>query len=427
MRQVIAASLVERVGRLAVSFVVITLVARQLGVDDFGRLSLALAVVALFGPLVVLGLDQICVRNLIVHPQKKGTLLGTTALLQGAGGMMVVLLVLGGLLLVQPSSGALVAIASLSLLLQWPAAGEYALRAKGQMATVAIARTIATLGYLVVAAGLLALQAGVYAFAWLTVADLALLALAQGWMLRSVTATAPLHANLQTARELLHDAWPLVLAGMAVMVYMRTDQVMLAYFVGDSAVGGFAAAARISDLWYVLPTTVAYVAGPILLGRGSPNSREYLEPLHAYTRGLVALTYMAIIATMIAPAVILDFVYGPTYAAFAPVLTVHFWSVLFVVLGVMQGQWLIARNATRFTLLRTLVGAVVNVLLNLALIPPFGAVGAAFGTLAAQVCATFLTNFIYEDTRLFMRLQIRALLLLPFPRIPVFPDGTLNR
>ncbi len=427
MGHVIAASLAERVGRLTVSFVVITLVARQLGVDDFGRLSAALAVIALFGPLVVLGLDQICVRNLVVHPLRQGTLLGTTALLQGAGGVMVVLLTLGGLLLVQPSSGALVAIASLSLLLQWPAAGEYALRAKGQMATVAIARTIATLGYLVVAAGLLALQAGVYAFAWLTVADVALLALAQGWMLRRATANAPLHANLQTARELLRDAWPLVLSGMTVMLYMRTDQLMLAYFIDDAAVGGFAAAARISELWYVLPMTVAYVAGPILLGRGAPNSREYLEPLHGYTRGLVALTYMAIIATVIAPALILDFVYGPTYAAFAPVLTIHFWSVLFVVLGVMQGQWLVARNATRFSLLRTLVGAVVNVLLNLALIPVFGAIGAAIGTLLAQICATFLTNIIYKDTRLFMRLQIRALLLLPFPKVPVFPVGNSTR
>lgn len=427
MRHAVATLLAERLGRLAVSFVVITLVARQLGVDDFGRLSVALAVVALFGPLVVLGLDQICVRNLVVHPLRKGTLLGTTALLQGTAGAMFVLLAQGGLLLVQPSSGALVAIASLSLLLQWPAAGEYALRAKGQMATVAIARTIATLGYLIIAAGLLASHASVYAFAWLTVADVALLALAQGWMLRRETATAPLHAKLQTARELLRDAWPLVLSGMAVMLYMRTDQMMLAYFVGDSAVGGFTAAARISELWYVLPMTVAYVAGPILLGRGAPNSRKYLEPLHGYTRGLVAVTYMAIIATVIAPALILDFVYGPTYAAFAPVLTVHFWSVLFVVLGVMQGQWLIARNATRFSLLRTLVGAVVNVVLNLALIPLFGAVGAAIGTLAAQVCATFLTNVIYQDTRRFMRLQIRALLLLPFPKIPPFPAGLPTR
>ncbi len=423
MGHAILVSLAERVGRLAVSFVVITLIARQLGIDDFGRLSTALAVVALFGPLVALGLDQICVRNLVVHPEQSGTVLGTTALLQGIGGVVAVLLTsAAGLLLVRTNSdtGALIFIASLSLLFQWPAAGEYALRARGQMATVSIARTVATAGYLVVAATLLALHASVYAFAWLTVADLVFLALARGWMLRGTTTTAPLRANHDTASELLRDAWPLVLSGVAVMLYMRTDQVMLAYFVGDAAVGGFAAAARISELWYVLPMTVASVVGPMLLRCGAPNSQRYLIPLYAYTRGLIAVTYVAIIATMFAPAAILDFVYGPTYANFAPVLTVHFWSALFVVLGVMQGQWLVARNSTRFSLMRTVIGAAVNLLLNLALIPRFGAVGAAVGTLAAQASAAFFTNLVYEDTRRFMRLQTRALLLLPFPPVPPF-------
>ena len=91
----IATLLAERALRLVVALGVTFLVARHLGVAMFGLLSTAQAIVALTGPLIVLGLDQICVRELVVRPLQRHALLGTTAALQLAGGGVAALICLG--------------------------------------------------------------------------------------------------------------------------------------------------------------------------------------------------------------------------------------------------------------------------------------------------------------------------------------------
>jgi polysaccharide transporter, PST family len=412
----VSAMLAERALRLLVGLGVTFLIARHLGVATFGLLSTAQAIVALTGPLVVLGLDQICVRELVVRPQERRALLGTTAALQLAGGAVAALICLIAALLLQteiPGLLPFLAVLALLPLLQWPAAGEYALRANGRNPTIAGGRMAATFAYLALALVLLERDAPSLAFAWLAVADLALLGVVQLGFLVVARGASRLSASRTQAATLLRDSWPLVLAGLAVMVYMRTDQVMLAGMLGEDAVGIYTAAARISEAWYVVPTTVAYVLGPALLRHGDPQSTAYLHALFGSTRRLVQLTLVVAFGVSVGAHWIVVWIYGPAYAEAAPVLALHFWSAIFVALGVLQSLWLVARNRTRLSLYRTLLGAGVNVGLNLVLIPTYGAMGAAAATLIAQVCATFLSNLLMSETRQFFAWQVRTLLLLP--------------
>lgn len=408
--------LAERGLRLTVTLIVTFLIARHIGVANFGLLSTAQAIVALTGPLIVLGLDQICVRELILKPKHRHAILGTTAFLQLAGGGAAALVCIACALLVRGDIAGLapfLIILALQPLLQWPAIGEYAMRAGARNALIATGRTAATVAYAAVALLLLRTDAPALAFAWLAVADLALLALVQGGFL--VLAERPIRLTVGRAQvaALLRNSWPLVLSGLAVMVYMRTDQVMLAGMLGEEAAGTYTAAARISEAWYIVPTTVAYVLGPALLRQGDPHSRTYLAALFGATRKLLALTTVIAIGVSLGATSIVSAIYGPAYAEAGPVLALHFWSAVFVTLGVLQSLWFVATNRTRISLYRTLAGAVVNVLLNLLLIPSFGPAGAAAATLIAQATAAFLSNAVLAETRHFLHLQARTLCLLP--------------
>ncbi|MBE8416266.1 oligosaccharide flippase family protein, partial [Leptospira borgpetersenii] len=61
-----------------------------------------------------------------------------------------------------------------------------------------------------------------------------------------------LHANWRRARTLLRDSWMLLLSGLAVIVYMRIDQIMIGQMMGDEAVGIYTAAVKISEVWYFI-------------------------------------------------------------------------------------------------------------------------------------------------------------------------------
>ena len=84
----------------------------------------------------------------------------------------------------------------------------------------------------------------------------------------------------------------------------------------------------------------------------------------------------------------------PEFWSGAPVLAVHVWAGIFVFLGSASGQYLIAEGYTKISMLRTGAGAVVNIVLNIFLIPEYGILGAAYSTLAAYAIATFFILFI---------------------------------
>ena len=75
----------ERVLRMAVSLFVGIYVARYLGPERYGLLSYALSFVFLFSSLASLGLDDILVRELVNHPDKRQNLLGTVFWLKVCG------------------------------------------------------------------------------------------------------------------------------------------------------------------------------------------------------------------------------------------------------------------------------------------------------------------------------------------------------
>src|SRR5690606_23196280 len=88
------------------------------------------------------------------------------------------------------------------------------------------------------------------AFAWVMLAEAATVAVGLGvvYVVKS-KALYRWNASLKRGRSLLRDSWPLMIAGVAYVLYLRIDQVMLGDIVGSSAVGIYSAAIRVSEVW----------------------------------------------------------------------------------------------------------------------------------------------------------------------------------
>jgi len=78
---------------------------------------------------------------------------------------------------------------------------------------------------------------------------------------------------------------------------------------------------------------------------------------------------------------------------------------------VASSQYLISENLTKLSFYRTLIGMIINVLLNIFLIPRYGINGAAFATLVSYTLATFSIG-ISKSTYKQMIMMIKAVLLI---------------
>jgi PST family polysaccharide transporter len=230
------------------------------------------------------------------------------------------------------------------------------------------------------------------------------------WVFAAAARAAFSQFRRDVATDLLKESWPLLVSGFAVLLYMRADILMLGLLADDEVTGIYTAAARFSELWYFLPVAAMAAVRPRL-------ARLYAEAedvgYRITTQRFMAVSYGvslgAIVITLVVGSFLIEAVYGASFSAASEVLRIHVLAAPFVFLGTAASQWFIDRGMTRAVMLRSALGASINIVLNLILIPTQGAVGAAIATLVSYSLASVFINAFFPDAREVFWMQIRAL------------------
>ncbi|MES2595845.1 MAG: flippase [Verrucomicrobiota bacterium] len=212
------------------------------------------------------------------------------------------------------------------------------------------------------------------------------------------------------AKRLIRQAFPLLLAHSGTLLLLRMDQIMIYQMRGDAEAGIYLAATRLSEMVYVVGPMVIMVFMPILT-----RTRESDPALYQKQRALLfgilsALAYGAMLFWLVAGPWLVDLMYGPEFAASATVLMIHGLAALPYLQGEFRGIALVIEGNTMWSVRCALVALVVNVLLNLWLIPTHGSQGAAWATVIAYTVGWLLTSLVVPALRDMGREQARALL-----------------
>jgi PST family polysaccharide transporter len=393
----------DKILRMGVGLIVGVWVARYLGPEQFGLFNFATAFVGMFGAVAGLGLQGIVVRDLVREPSSKEEILGSAAALQLVGGLVAYGLILATIFRLRPDDAlAKTIVAILGSMMLFKASEVAVCWLESQVLskfTVWVQNgtflVFASIKVLLILKG-----APLVAFAWVTMAEALVAALVMLIVLGVLGPGArQLRVKLARAKLLIADSWPLLLSGVAVMIYMRIDQIMLGQMVGDEAVGIYSAAARISEIWYFVPMTIAASVFPTIL-----EAKKRDEALY---RGQFQKLYNIMTFISIAFALPMSFfsdrviflLFGDSYVESIPVLMIHVWAAVFVFLGVASSKWFLSENRQLLGLQRTFLGAVVNIVLNFFLIPISGPTGAALATVVSNAIAGYFFDLANKSTR----------------------------
>ncbi len=403
--------MVDRIVRMGLGVVVSVWIARYLGPAQFGSLSFAIAFVALFGTISTLGLDSIVVRHLVAETGDANEILGTAFLLRLLGGILAPLLAVASIYLMEPNdpiTELLVSLLSVGLFFQAFDIIDIYFQAHVQSKLTVWAKNTAFLLVAGIRILLVYVKAPLWSFAMAQVVELALGALGllalHRWRGGRVSMW---RAQRWRAIQLLQQSWPVILSGMAIMIYSRIDMVMLKQMQGDAAVGLYATATRISEVWYFVPVAIVSSVSPAII-RAKDNPAIYYERIGKL------FSLMSLIALVVGTGIalsshwIIHILYTEAFGAAAPVLAVHVWASIFVFLGVAQSPWNVSQDLLKLSFYRTLAGAIGNVLLNLVLIPKLAAMGAAISTVISYAIAGVIANAFDPRTRPIFLLQVRS-------------------
>jgi len=408
----------ERVSRLIFVFFINVLIARYLGPDDFGILNYAISLVGLLVPVSMLGFDVVLVKELVVHKRLNGILLYTAFSMMFVVSVVVVLFIwIFAGIFEKNNIAIIIQVYSLTLLLNPAYVIDYFYQAKVMAKYSAIAYFLQSIFSISFKLYLLSIDADLYWFAIAFFMDSVWLLIFLGcvFFIRKDIAGKKIGFNKTVAYVLLRRSLPLVFSGLMVIVYMRIDQVMLMWMVGESAVGAYAVAVRLSEAWYFVPIAITASLFPMILNHKN-TQEKYLKSIQRLMDFLVYMSVSIAFIFLLFGAQIIHFIYGSEYEASVAIIAVHAWTGVFVSLGLVSGKWLVAENLHSYTFYRTLSGAVINILLNYILIVKFGVLGAAVATLVAQIFAAFIFDVFFTKTREMFVMKLTTLLFLSIIR-----------
>jgi PST family polysaccharide transporter len=406
----------DRILRMGTGLIVGVWVARYLGPGDFGLFNYAQAIVAIFTAVATLGLDRIVVRDLVHHPGQRQSILGTTLALRLAGALAALVVQELTVFVLRPEDRllpVLVAILGSGMVFQAFDSVDLWYQSQVQSKYSVIAKNVAFLMVAGLKVSLVLTRAPLLSFAWAALAEAALGALLLLIIYRRhAGGLGSWRFEIGWAKALIRDGWPMVLSGFAVMIYMRIDQIMLGQMRGNHDVGVYSAALRFSEIWYFIPMAIVSSVAPSITAAKQLDEAVYYGRIQKLLRVMVLVSLSIIIPVSFLASYVVVGLYGDSYAAAGPILAIHIWGAVFVFMGVAQGPWFVTEGLMKAYLNRALAGGIVNVLLNLYLIPRFGGLGAAVATLVAQVVSTFLMNALDPRTRRIFWMEARALNIL---------------
>jgi O-antigen/teichoic acid export membrane protein len=383
-----------RIGSLVIKMVVNICLANYLLKFNNVILFSSLAYVYLFASIAGLGLDQFIVKELHHDPQNRDKILGTAFLLKLIAGTLCIPLIflswkiypLGGIsyqfIFILSFTGLFQSLTVVDSYFQSEVKSKYIMQVQiiGNLISAALKMIFimnnAPLIYFI------------YSFAF----DVLLLSI--GYFIvyqRQGRTLFKWSFDRTLAWKLLHYSWPLIVSGIMVSVYMKIDQLMLKEMLGDKGTaeaGAYATVVSFSEALNFVPVAIVSSLFPAILNARRDDQARYKKRLGNLFDLMVWLSLsFAIFITFAAP--LIYKLFKPEYASSAPVLSMHVWGSIFVFLGVASGQFLIAEGYSKLTFVRTGIGAIVNIILNIILIPKWGMMGTAVATVTAYFISTF--------------------------------------
>jgi PST family polysaccharide transporter len=420
----------DRVFRMGISLVVGAWVARYLGATQFGTFNYLLATIGILTPFATLGIESMVVKELVENPRRTSSIMSTAFTLRFLAGLISLAICVGVFFFLkhgEMETFYVGCVLALTLLAQALVGTELYFQSQVSSKTAVISQSIAYILMNGLKVVLVLLEANLLAFAVVTMLEMTL-----GGLFMMIAYKRTTRQNIRLAidktlaKYLIKSGWPLMFSGFMIMIYMRIDQIMLGEMVNDYEVGTYSAALKLSEIWYIIPAIICNSFFPSIIESKKIGQEAYFRRIQKLFDILFFISFGIALFVAFASNLIINVLYGDQFKDAAIILAIHIWTSVFVFLGVGANNFLIIENLQIKTFTRTAMGAVLNIILNLILIPKFLAVGAAVATLISQACSSYVFDLLSRKTYVLFKMKSKSLLGINIIR-SLLSKGPINK
>lgn len=401
---------VDKVVRLLSVLVTSIFVTRYLGPELFGQLNYASAFVGMFFALTAMGLDDILIRDLVRRPDRRNQLMGTAATIK-LGGAVVLFATVMVLAIVKKMDHTtlimVLLIAAAEFLKPFVVVEQFFYsQVKGRTAAqVNIVQVILASGFRL---ALVFIHAPLVWFAWSYIVEVAVGV--AGYLIayqRDGSSWRNWRFSKQVAWYLLGQSWPLIIYGLALYVQAKIDQVMIGDILrktlgeagANAEVGQYSAALKmIESLGFVPGIVVASLAPAITRARAQDRKLYEDRLVNQYRLMFILFLVVSVPLYFVAePAMVLLF--GEKFRMAGYLLSLFAIRLFFTNMGVAKASFITNESLFKYSLVTSVVGAVLNITMNYLLIPTYQSIGAIWAMIGSFFVSIFLVDLFFKEAR----------------------------
>ncbi|SNQ60924.1 flippase [Candidatus Methanoperedens nitratireducens] len=395
IKNISALALGELVTR-TLGLVLVIYLARYLGETGFGRYSFAFAFTSLFLVVTDLGMNTVIIRDIAREKTLVGRYIGNVLVLRGLLSLIsfsLIAVVINLMGYPAETRMAVYIVGIYTIITSFSQLTRSVFRAFEKMEYEALLNIMERLIF--VSLGILVLVLG---YGLIEVVSVFLIAGAVNVLLsfhltKRKFAVAKLEADRELWKYLIGEGLPFGIAFIFINVYIKVDTVILSSLKGDAVVGWYNAAYQIPLAISLISYAMMESIFPMFSRLG--NSREELTLAYEKTFRFLSMLIIPVVAgiTLLSDKIIF-ILYGRGYENSITILQILIWLTVFEFLGYLLYITLSSINKQRVNILTTGTCAVLNITLNLILIPPFSLIGAGIAKIITYIVFFFL-NFYF--------------------------------
>lgn len=394
--------LLEKVSRIISGILVGVLVARFLGPAQFGTISYALSIIAIFTIISTLGLDGLVVRELITRKERINEILGTAFWLRFFGAILVVLLATSySYLRDTPERVMIVFLISISIVFQSITVIDFYFQSQVKGKYSAINQIITLFLSAIVKLMLIYFQSPLIWFASMVVFESVLTSILQLYFFKQQGYfISNWSFSFDETKKLLFYSWPIIISAFIQMLYQKSNEILILRFLHDmDLVGQYAAAVRISEASYFIPVAIVAAVMPGIINTND-NKELQKERFIQLSSLLIWLSIIIIIGGLLFGDWIIGFLYKNKYYLSPGVFKIHIFSIIPSFFGTALGGWLIVQNRQKIITMLQIVNLVVYIPACFYLIPKYQINGAALAINVTYYFSLFIVCLFYNKGEL---------------------------
>ncbi len=404
-------SVFEKAYRSLLTAVVGFFIIRYLGPDRYGAFGYTISFLHIFAPIGSLGLYAILLRDFARFPEKSNRYLGTAFILHAFSAFVAIGLAVLFLLILKADKELFyyVVIALSSLILHPFIILEFFFHANTKAKWVAYTQSISFTIISILKIVFMLMKLDLIYFIILVPVEQCLSSF--GFLTTYLINGGKLKSwvfDKKLAVSLLGQSWFYIGSAIALRIYFKSDQIMIQQWLGERQNGFYAAATRFSEASYFLPIAICNSLIPALVNAKMQDFGRYLRRFQQLYDLLAWIAIPKLIFIFFTANYIIIWIIGESYSPSIEILQIHVLSLLFVFTGVVSDNWLLQEKLYKYILLRHSFGAVLNVVLNLIFLGPFGIVGAAYSTLISYSFSYYFFFLFFKKTRTIFLMQTKS-------------------